>query len=151
MSFFDKIFLFFFSRVTGFKINRFHPMVWINGEPIIGKNVYISGLSEIYAKGARVTIGDNSDIASFVVINCADSHKKTIGLTESIEKKNITIENNVFIGSHVLVKGGATIGHHSVIAAGTIVDGVSIPPYSLVFGNPMIIKPGYYESKVHSA
>lgn len=133
-----------FSEITNFRKNRFHPLVWINGEPEIGSNVYIGGMSEINCKGAKVTIGDNCDIASFVSINCADSHKKSIGLADEVERKNITIEENVFIGSHSVVKGGAHIGHHSVIAAGTIVDGITIPPYSLITGNPMQIKEGYY-------
>jgi acetyltransferase-like isoleucine patch superfamily enzyme len=34
-----------------------------------------------------------------------------------------------------------------VIGAGTIVREGEIPPYSLVVGNPMVIKPGYYEKK----
>jgi acetyltransferase-like isoleucine patch superfamily enzyme len=45
------------------------------------------------------------------------------------------------------VKGGAHIGHHCVVAAGTIVEAVTIPPYSLVVGNPMQIKEGYYLKK----
>jgi acetyltransferase-like isoleucine patch superfamily enzyme len=71
-------------------------------------------------------------------------------MTDYIERKSIIIENNVFIGSHSVVKGGAYIGHHSVIAAGTIVDGKKIPPYSLVSGNPMKIKKGYYRNLVKS-
>ncbi len=132
------------SHVTHFKRNQFHPLVWIVGDPVVGKNVYIGGVSEINAKNSSVVIGDNCDIASFVSINCADSHKKCIGLTKSVKRKNIIIENNVFVGSHCVIKGGAHIGHHSVIAAGTIVDGVNIPPYSLVTGNPMKVKIGYY-------
>lgn len=137
-----------FAQLTNFKPNPFHPLVWITGEPEIGQNVYIGGLSEVNARGARVSIGDNCDIASFVSINCADSHKLCIGLSEEVERKEIVIENNVFIGSHSVIKGGACIGHHSVIAAGTMVDGVTIPPYSLVFGNPMQVKPGYYAAKL---
>ncbi len=133
-----------FSELTNIKENRFHPLVWINGEPEIGENVYIGGMSEINAKGARVVIGDNCDIASFVAINCADSHKKCIGLSDKVECKDIVLENNVFVGSHSVIKGGAYIGHHSVIAAGTIVDGLRIPPYSLVAGNTMQVKEGYY-------
>jgi acetyltransferase-like isoleucine patch superfamily enzyme len=68
------------AQALGFKTNRFHPLVWILGDPEIGANVYIGGFSEVNAKGARVVIGDNCDIASFVTINCADSHKKCIGL-----------------------------------------------------------------------
>ena len=45
------------------------------------------------------------------------------------------------------VKAGANIGHHSVVAAGTIVEAKKIPPYSLVYGNPMKIKKNYYKKK----
>ncbi len=140
---FEKLFLEFIN----FKKNDFHPLVWIVGEPKIGKNVYIGGMSEINSQGANVTIGDNCDIASFVSINCADSHKKCIESNEQIERGDIVVENNVFVGSHSVIKKNSKIGHHSVIAAGTIVDGVEIPPYSLVSGNPMKIKPGYYKKE----
>ena len=133
-----------FSRHTSFKSNRFHPLVWILGEPEIGENVYIGGMSEINAKGGKVSIGANCDIASFVSINCVDSHLKCIGLANDVIRKEITIGENVFIGSHSVIKGGANIGHHSVIAAGTIVDACIVPPYSLIVGNPMTIKPSYY-------
>ena len=139
-----------FSELTNFRDNDFHPLVWINGEPEIGNGVYIGGFSEINAKGAKVVIGENCDIASFVAINCADSHKQCLGILEDFERGDIILENNVFIGSHCVIKGGAYIGHHSVVAAGTIVEGVAIPPYSLVVGNPMKIKPGYYLNQIKS-
>lgn len=142
-----KIFKKLFNELTGFKENKFHPLVWINGEPEIGVNVYIGGFSEINAKGAKVILGDNCDIASFVTINCADSHEMCLGLSDKIKRDDITLENNVFIGSHCVIKGGVHIGHHSVIAAGTIVNRCEIPPYSLVTGNPMQIKSGYYLNK----
>ncbi len=133
-----------FSKLTTFKKNSYHPLVWIVGEPEIGKDVYIGGMSEINAKDAKVIIGDNCDIASFVSINCADSHKKCIGIMQKTERRDIIIENNVFIGSHCVIKGGAHIGHHSVVAAGTIVEGIDIPSYSLIIGNPMKVKMNYY-------
>jgi len=141
----NKIIQRIFTKFTTFKENPYHPFVWINGEPQIGENVSIGGFSEINAKNSKVVIGNNCDIASFVSINCADSHKRCIGLLNEIERKNIFIGNNVFIGSHSVVKGGATIGDNCVVGAGTIVDGISIPPYSLVIGNPAIIKEGYYK------
>jgi acetyltransferase-like isoleucine patch superfamily enzyme len=145
----DKIkFKKLFEQITDFKPNPFHPLVWINGKPKIGKNVFVGGMSEINAKGAMVVIGDNCDIASFVAINCADSHRKCIGLSANIGRKDIIIEHNVFIGSHSVIKGGSHVGHHSVIAAGTIVDAGRIPPYSLVYGNPMKVKKGYYKKKL---
>ena len=69
----------FFSELTNFQKNEFLPLVWINGDPEIGKGVHIGGFLEINAKGARVVTGKNCDIASFVAINCADSHKKCLG------------------------------------------------------------------------
>lgn len=138
-----------FAEMTQFQNNRFHPLVWINGEPEIGEGVYIGGMSEVNGKGAKVKIGRYCDIASFVSINCADSHRKCIGLSEGIERKDIIIGDHVFIGSHSVIKGGSKIGHHSVVAAGTIVDGsAKIPPYSLVIGNPMTVKTGYYKDRL---
>lgn len=132
------------SKLIKVPENPFHPLVFINSRPEIGKNVSIGFFSEVNAKGAKVKIGDNCDIASFVSINVADSHKKCIGLIDEIERKDIIIERNVFIGSHCFIKKGTHIGHHSVVAAGTIVESVKIPAYSLVVGNPMKIKAGYY-------
>lgn len=138
---FEELFL----KLINFKKNRFHPLVWITGTPTIGKNVYIGGMSEIAAKNSNITIGDNCDIASFVSINCGDSHKRCIGLASEVKHDEIILEKNVFVGSHSVIKAGAHIGHHSVIAAGTIVDGIKIPPHSLVSGNPMKVKNEYYK------
>ena len=126
--------------------NPFHPLAFINGQPEIGKNVFIGFFSEVNAKGAKVKIGDDCDIASFVSINVADSHKRTVGLAQEIERNDITLENNVFVGSHCFIGGGVNIGHHSIVAAGTIITKpIKVPPYSLVVGNPVVIKEGYYK------
>jgi acetyltransferase-like isoleucine patch superfamily enzyme len=125
--------------------NTFHPLAFINGNPQFGRNVYIGLFSEVNARGGTVIIGDNCDIASFVSINVADSHKFSIGISDHIERSTIVLENNVFVGSHCFIGGNTSIGHHSVIAAGTIlINGGIIPPYSLVKGNPAIIKQGHY-------
>jgi acetyltransferase-like isoleucine patch superfamily enzyme len=135
------------TDILDLRENLFHPLVFINGNPIIGKRVHIGFFSEVNAKGSEIIIGDDCDIASFVSINVADSHKKCIGLEENIERKSIILENNVFVGSHSFIGGLTHIGHNSVVAAGTIlINGGNIPPYSLVFGNPASIKNGYYEN-----
>ena len=93
---FNKIIQKIFTKFTTFKANPYHPLVWINGNPKIGKNVVIAGFSEINANHVNVTIGDNCDIASFVTINAADSHKKCLGLSDEIERKDITIGEQCF-------------------------------------------------------
>ena len=138
---FKKLFL----KTVSNKDNPYHPLVWINGEPQIGAGTYIGGFSEVNAKGALVRIGHDCDIASFVTINVADSHRRCIGLADANDVQNITIGNNVFIGSHCAILGGTEIGHHSVIAAGSVIRSVVIPPFSLaVDGN---VKVGYYRAE----
>lgn len=127
--------------------NKYHPLVFINGTPTIGKNVSIGFFSEINAKGGKVVIGNNCDIASFVSINVADSHLKAIGMKNIIKRGEIVLGNNVFVGSHSFICGNVKIGSNSVVAAGTIlIDSENIPPYSLVKGNPAIIYKGHYLS-----
>jgi acetyltransferase-like isoleucine patch superfamily enzyme len=125
--------------------NPYHPLVWINGEPEIGPGTYIGGFSEVNANGARVIIGRDCDIASFVAINVADSHQRCIGLADANTCLDIIIGDCVFIGSHCSVLGGAVIGHHSVVGAGTVVRAGVIPPFSLVVGDG--VKPDYYRAK----
>jgi acetyltransferase-like isoleucine patch superfamily enzyme len=128
--------------------NRFHHLVHILGEPEIGEGTYIGLFSEINANKAVIRIGKNCDIASFVAINCADSHRFTIGKSSEIDRKDILIGDNVFIGSHSFIGGFTNIGHNSVIGAGTIlINAGEIPPYSLVIGNPAKIKEGYFKNK----
>lgn len=127
--------------------NDFHPLVHLWGEPEIGEGTYIGLFSEINANKGSVIIGENCDIASFVAINCADSHLRTIELQSEVERSQIVLENNVFVGSHSFIGGNVHIGHHSVVAAGTIlINAGNIPPYSLIVGNPATIKSGYYEN-----
>ena len=140
----DDEFRLAFLRVIENSDNPYHPLVWINGSPEIGERTFIGGMSQINAKGARVVIGAHCDIAAFVAINVADSHKRCIGLADEIERGDIFIGNHVFIGSHSVILGGTVIGDHSVVAAGSVVRACNAPPFSLLSGNPLQIKPGHY-------
>ncbi|MGB3676960.1 MAG: acyltransferase [Candidatus Nanopelagicales bacterium] len=139
-----------FAAASGVPQNRFHPLVFIHGEPVIGEGVYVGLFSEVNASGTTVTIGDHCDIASFVAINAADSHLKCIGVSDTIIRRPITLESHVFVGSHSVILGGTHLGHHSVVAAGSVVNGLKAPPYSLVAGNPAVVAAGYYENRLKS-
>ena len=135
-------------EVLDLKKNPFHPMVFINGPECaeIDDDVYIGYLSEINARGSKVVIKKGCDIASFVSINVADSHKRTVGIAAEIERGPIILEENVVVGSHCFIGGNTHIGHNSVVAAGTIlISGGEIPPYSLIKGNPAVIYPEHYK------
>lgn len=141
----EKTFKQLFLTTVSNQDNPYHPLVWINGEPKIGQGTYIGGFSEVNAKGAILTIGCDCDIASFVAINVADSHRRCIGLDDTNECRDICIGNQVFIGSHSTVLGGAVIGHHTVIAAGSVVRSIVIPPFSLFLDGK--VKAGYYRTE----
>ena len=49
--------------------------------------------------------------------------------------KPITIEDNCWLASNIVVCGGVTFGEGSVIGAGSVVTR-DIPPHSLAVGNP---------------
>lgn len=135
-------------EVLDLRKNPFHPLVFFSGidEAEIDDDVFVGFLSEVNSKGSKVTIKKGCDIASFVSINVADSHKRCLGLSEDIERGPITLEEYVFVGSHCFIGKNTHIGHHSVVAAGTIIiDGGIIPPYSLIKGNPAKVYPGYYK------
>lgn len=51
------------------------------------------------------------------------------------ETKQVSIGNDVWIGSHALIKGGINIGDGAVVAAGAVVV-KDIPPYAVVGGVP---------------
>jgi acetyltransferase-like isoleucine patch superfamily enzyme len=127
---------------------RFHEQVIINGDVRCSEGVFVGYFSELHATGSIIEIGEGADIASFVAINCADSHKRNLGLMDTIERLPIRIGEHVTIGSHCFIGGGCDIGDYSVLAAGTILGkNVKVPPYSLVSGNPPVIKGGYYHGK----
>ena len=52
--------------------------------------------------------------------------------------KNISIGNNVFIGTRSIILPGASIGNNVIIGAGSVVRG-NIPDDSIALGNPVVI------------
>ena len=54
------------------------------------------------------------------------------------------LEKNVAVFAGACVLGPITIGHDSIIGANAVVT-KNIPPHSLVFGNPAIVKPLTFE------
>ena len=53
--------------------------------------------------------------------------------------RKVEIGNDVFIGTNALILKGTRIGDRSVVAAGSVVFGVDVPPDSLVKGNPATV------------
>lgn len=124
--------------------------VYMYGRINLGLDVSIGRGAEINAGktgGASITIGDACDIASNATISCLDSHMQCIGLSDSIEKKSIVIEDHVFVGDGAKILGGTKVGHHSVIGSNVVLKGEEIPPYSRVHVLQPVIEAGFYRRK----
>jgi len=65
--------------------------------------------------------------------------KKDYLVAEYSEKNDIHIEDYAWIASGAIILNGVTIGKHSVVAAGSVVN-KDVPPYSFVAGVPAEIK-----------
>lgn len=66
--------------------------------------------------------------------NCVILHGVTLGGRAGHNGLPV-IENNVWIGAHAIVLGNITIGHNSIVGAGSVVL-KDVPPYTIVAGNP---------------
>jgi acetyltransferase-like isoleucine patch superfamily enzyme len=122
----------------GIPANSFNTHCWIKGEPEIGEGTWIGAFTLIDASGG-LKIGKGCDISSGVQILSHSSVRRCVTERKHafVDLKQTVIQDYVFIGTHATILMGATIGHHSVIAAGAVVlEGTVIPPYSLVTGVP---------------
>lgn len=93
-----------------------------------------------------ITIGDNCLIGPDVGLYTAGHQLEPEGRTDEGYAAPIEIEDDVWIGGHCTILPGVTIGHGSVIAAGSVVI-CDIPPMTLAAGNPAVVKKQLDRSK----
>jgi acetyltransferase-like isoleucine patch superfamily enzyme len=109
-----------------------------------GNNIQINDYVHITAS-EKVIIEDNVLIASKVYIsdsshgaygrNGLHSSPLEIPKDREIVTAPVTIKKNVWLGEHVSILMGVTIGEGCIVGANAVVT-KSIPPYCIVVGNP---------------
>lgn len=109
----------------------------------LGNNVSIPRFAHIFCTDAPLTIGNNVIFGPAPTIVTGDHRIDVIGkpIFLSYEKlpendAPVVIEDDVWIGAHVTILKGVTIGRGSVIAAGSVVN-KSTQPYSISGGVPV--------------
>lgn len=119
---------------------------------IIAKNTYINQNANIsYTQiGKYCSIGPNfkcgwgihpTDAIATSPIFYSVNNISDLTLCEEskfIERKKITIGNDVFIGMNVIILDGVKIGDGAIIGAGCVVS-KDVPPYAVAVGCPMKI------------
>lgn len=105
------------------------------GRVTLGEN-FFSNYNFVLLAGNEVTFGDDVRIGPNCGIYAAghafDPERRAAGYEYA---RPVHIGNNVWIGGHVAIVSGATIGDNTIIAAGSVVIG-DIPANVLAGGNP---------------
>jgi len=109
------------------------------GEGVVtGANCWVGDHAVLSGGQGGVFLGDNVLIAAHSVLVCGNHDFEKLDaatLDQEYYGKPIRVGHNVWIGTHVTVLGGVTIGDHAVVAAGAVVNG-DVEPYTVVGGVP---------------
>ena len=115
---------------------RINGITKLNSNTVLGNNVNFNGM-EIQGFG-NVVIGNNfhsgPDCLMITQVHNYD-HGTEIPYDSTNIVKDITIEDNVWLGARVIVLGGVTIGEGAIIQAGSVVVS-DIPKYGIAGGAP---------------
>ena len=108
-----------------------------NGDIDIEDRVNISFNCAVYSC-SRVRLGANSLVAGYTYVVGGDHLYDRIDTPvpdQGRTAKGIEIDQNVWLGAHVVVADGAHIGHDAIIGAGALVIG-EIPAFHVAVGMP---------------
>jgi acetyltransferase-like isoleucine patch superfamily enzyme len=99
----------------------------------IGNNVFINYGSSLVSS-AHVKIGDDCLIGTHVMVMDCDFHRVEDKAWDTTGMP-VILEDRVWLGNRSIVLKGVTIGHDSVVGAGSVVT-KDVPPRTLVAGMP---------------
>lgn len=92
-----------------------------------------------------VRIGNDVRLAQNVVMSGLNHKYEDMSLPisqQGVTTTNIVVEDEVWVGANCVVLPGVTIKKHAVVAAGSVVRR-NVPAYSVVAGNPAVVKKMY--------
>lgn len=104
----------------------------------IGSNTYM-GRNSFFTVGKKIEIGEYCIIGNSCSFIGSDHQFNTplkpYALSGATNYKVIKLGPNCWLGNDVTIVGNITIGHGSIIGAGSVVT-KDIPPFSIAVGNP---------------
>lgn len=110
--------------------------IWIGSCANIGSNCRIDSMD-------KVSIGRDCLIAAHCYIGGANHGYSRLDIPMRKQplalKGGVHIEDDVWLGAHVVVNDGVTIGRGAIIGAGAVVT-KDIPPYAIAMGVPAKIR-----------
>ena len=124
------------------EISSFHGSIACGSAlVVIGRGVLANGPTSIDARnGGRVLVGHGGLWAPGVELITDDMHaiRNLDGKRVNRFGGQIVIEDRVWLGKEVMVRGGATIGHDSIVGARAVVTR-SLPAHSVAAGAPATV------------
>ena len=123
----------------------------------LGHHVHIGSRASFMASIANIYIGNYVTFGPYVSIGGGDHRIDVVGkhiyeikenekLNENV--KDVIINDGVWVGCNVTLLKGINIGEGTIVAAGSFIT-KSVPPYSIVGGNPAkIIKKRFNEEQI---
>lgn len=106
------------------------------GEIIVkGKGNVVIGKFCSIAKGARIVFRDNHKTEWITTFPFRKRWEMLEIPTQNTKPEDVVIENDVWIGTGVMILGGAHIRSGACIGAYSVVAG-QVPPYCVAAGNP---------------
>jgi carbonic anhydrase/acetyltransferase-like protein (isoleucine patch superfamily) len=122
------------------------PSAQVIGDVEIGEDSSVWMCVVIRGDVHRVRIGRRTNVQDGTVVHVMKgTHPTTVGDNVTIGHAAVvhgcTIEDRCLIGMGAILLNGAHIGTQSIVAAGTlVVEGMIVPPRSLVMGSPGKVK-----------
>ena len=108
-----------------------------NGDIIVDDHANIGFNSEIFS-ASRVRLGKNTLVAAYTYLVGGDhlyDRVDTPVLHQGRTARGIEVDDNAWLGAHVVISDGSHVGRDAIIGAGAVVIG-EIPPYHIAAGVP---------------
>lgn len=108
-----------------------------NGDIIIEDDANVGFNTEIFS-ASRVRVGRKVLIAAYTYLVGGDHLFDRVDvpvLDQGRTAKGIEVDDHAWLGAHVVVTDGATVGRDAIVGAGAVVVG-AIPPFAIAAGVP---------------
>ncbi len=134
------------------QLPRVHPTAFVDqsaqviGDVEIGEESSVWMCAVIRGDVHWIRVGKRTSIQDGAVVHgMTGTHPTSIGDNVTVGHGAVlhgcTVENQCLIGMGAILLNGAHVGAGSIVAAGTlVVEGMKVPPKSLVMGSPGKVK-----------